>query len=148
MTEMGRAPLVRCGEPHRGHSRCFVCGDQNGDGLGVSFCPQEDGSVVARFSFDPKFQGYPDRLHGGVIAMILDDAMTNCLLHHGITAVTGRLDVRFRTPVRLGEPVEIRACIASRHKVLYRMEAELRQDDRIMAYAEAKFAEARTPNSR
>jgi hypothetical protein len=70
--------------------------------------------------------------------------MTNCLLHHGITAVTGRLDVRFRAPVRLGEPVEILAYIASRYKVLYRMEAELRQDGRVAAWTKAKFAETQS----
>jgi acyl-coenzyme A thioesterase PaaI-like protein len=110
----------------------------------LSFRLLTDGSVVAWFGCDAKFQGYPDRLHGGVIAMILDDAMTNCLLYQGITAVTGRLDVRYREPVQLGESVEVRAWIESRCKSLCRMRAELSQNGCLTAWAEAKFAETRT----
>jgi hypothetical protein len=130
---MGGAPVVRCGEPYQRHSGCFVCGDQNGDGLGLFFCPQPDGSIAAQFTCDSKYQGCRDRLHGGVIAM------TNCLLHLGVTAVTGRISVGFRRAARLSRAAEIKARIASCDGDLYRLKAEMRQAGVVVARADGKF---------
>jgi acyl-coenzyme A thioesterase PaaI-like protein len=107
--------------------------------LALKFSSRADGSVFARFACAPRFQGYPDRLHGGVIAMLLDDAMVNCLLHEGIVGVTGRLNVGFREPVRLEKMAEIRAHVVFRSTSLYSVKAELYQGGCIMAQAEGKF---------
>ena len=45
---------------------CFVCGESNPFGLGVRFSVA-DGVVRVRTSVDPRFEGYPGRVHGGVI---------------------------------------------------------------------------------
>lgn len=121
------------------HQNCFVCGDQNGCGLGVRFELQDDGSVIGSFWCDPRFQGFADRLHGGVIGMLLDDAMTNCLLKQGIQAVTGRMDVRYREPVALGAYAEVYGCVESAAGAIYKTRGELRQNGRVMAVADAKF---------
>ena len=78
-----------------GHSRCLLCGNLNPRSLNLSFQAAEDGGVRTRFKADTELQGYDDILHGGVIASLLDAAMTHCLFHHGVQAVTGDLHVRF-----------------------------------------------------
>lgn len=123
----------------RDHRSCFVCGADNPEGLALKFSSRADGSVSARFECAPRFQGYPDRLHGGVVVMLLDDAMVNCLLREGVPAVTGRLNVSFRKPVRLEKIAEVRAHVVSRTKSLYVVKAELYQDGRLMAHGEGKF---------
>lgn len=53
---------------------CYVCGHANPLGLNVRF--QLQGDVVAtRFRPSPMHAGYPGRLHGGVIAALLDETM-------------------------------------------------------------------------
>lgn len=51
--------------------------------------------MIATFSGNPGLQEYEGQLHGRVISSLLDAAMTHCLFHHGIEAVTGELYVRF-----------------------------------------------------
>jgi hypothetical protein len=65
--------------------------------------------------------------------------MTNCLFHQGLAGVTARLVVSFRGPVRVNEPAEVRAHIASERRELCLLKAELRQSGTVKASAEGKF---------
>ena len=62
------------------HPNCFACSSQNGAGLQLKFHKDEDGTVFGKFLADPKFEGYSGIIHGGIIATLLDSAMTHCLL--------------------------------------------------------------------
>jgi len=53
---------------------CYVCGHGNPLGLNVRF-RVEDGAVVTRFRPSEHHHGYPGRLHGGVMAALLDETM-------------------------------------------------------------------------
>jgi uncharacterized protein (TIGR00369 family) len=84
---------------------CFVCGESNPGGVHVHFYEQEDGSLLARFTGADHHQGYPGRMHGGVITAIMDETMGRAtMIRHGeaIWGVTAELNVRFRKPVPLG----------------------------------------------
>jgi len=84
---------------------CFVCGESNPGGVHVRFYEQEDGSLLARFTGADHHQGYPGRMHGGVITAIMDETMGRAIMiPHGeaIWGVTAELSVRFRRPVPLG----------------------------------------------
>ena len=126
------------------HPACLVCGERNRNGLGIRFAQDPDGGVVGRFACDASYQGYPDRLHGGVVSMLLDAAMTNCLFARQTQAVTAKLTVRFRHPVRVGVEAVIRARVVGQYPPLYLLKAELRQGDRICAVADAKFFREKT----
>ena len=83
---------------------CFVCGESNPAGVHVRFYEQEDGSVLARFTGADHHQGYPGRMHGGVITAILDETMGRAIMiryEEQIWGVTVELTVRFRKPVPL-----------------------------------------------
>jgi uncharacterized protein (TIGR00369 family) len=126
------------------HSQCILCGRQNAQSLHLSFHPAGDGAVRTRFEVHPELQGYDGLLHGGVIAALLDEVMTHCLFHHGVQAVTGDLHVRFVRAVPCDVPLEIRARMLSASPPLYRLRAEIVADERVMAWAEAKFMRRRT----
>lgn len=128
------APLGQCCHP-----ACLVCGVRNRDGLGLRFEQEPDGSVTGRFARDADYQGYPDRLHGGVVSMLLDAAMMQCLFARRIQAYTARLNVRFRHPVRVGAQATIKARLADRHPPLYVLQDELLQNGKACALAEARF---------
>ena len=121
------------------HPRCVVCGPAHPHGLQLACVPQPDGSVEAVFAGEERFEGYPDQLHGGIAAALLDGAMTNCLFARGIEAVTAELRIRYRHPLTTNTRVTVRARILETHPPLYRLRAELRQNGQVKVLAEGKF---------
>ena len=105
----------------------------------MRFTLGEGGNVFARFQGRNELQGYDGILHGGVIAALLDSAMTNCLFQHEVKAVTGDLRIRYRHPIPATAELELRAGIEFVKSPLYVMRAEIRQNSKSMATASAKF---------
>ena len=87
--------------------RCFGCGELNSDGLQLRFVPDAEGAVRARFAVPPRYQSWAGVVHGGVVALLLDEAVGWAAWHAGKPGVTARLEVRYRQPLRVGEEVEI-----------------------------------------
>lgn len=92
---------------------CFICGLQNDAGLQASFYERmseaDAPEVVARFTGRTEHQGYPDRMHGGVITAILDEVIGRAINVHEEDAekptswgVTVEINVQFHKPVPLG----------------------------------------------
>lgn len=126
----------------RMHSDCRMCGTESDGGFHLRFCVQSDGSIVTDWLPERKHGGYAEILHGGVIAALLDSAMTNALFARGVAAVTARLSVRYRRPVRLGIPLAVHGRLADAAPPLYNVTAEIRQEGRRMADASAMFFQA------
>jgi acyl-coenzyme A thioesterase PaaI-like protein len=116
-----------------------VCSKGNEHGLQLDFIFSDDGSVSAAFSLDKIFEGYPDMLHGGILCLILDGAMTNCLFAHDCIAVTADFRVRFRHPVVINQPAQVRAWISRSSSCLYELQAEISQNSQIKTTATGKF---------
>ena len=134
----GTARVTSISSAH-GHSQCLLCGEANPWSLKLTFCMCGDGTVTASFDGKPELQGYLGILHGGVIASLLDAAMTHCLFHHGIEAVTADLHVRYAHAISCDAGLAIWASMVESRPPLYRLRAEISQDGRLMAWAEAKF---------
>ena len=139
ITEMSQAILDKTRSEY--HSHCTACGRTGADRLGIRFLVRGDGTVVGQFDSRECHQGYDGYLHGGVIATLLDSAMTNCLFAHGRVALTGDLRVRFLKPVTMSNSVMVSARLAESLPPLFYMEADVRQDGDIMARGIAKFME-------
>ncbi len=92
------------------------------------------------------FQGYDGILHGGVIAALLDAAMTHCLFHIDVQAVTGDLHVRFLQPVSASATIDVRAHVVSATSRLFYLRAELCDGDRLMAWGEGTFVRRNNGN--
>jgi len=95
--------------------------------------------VSGKFHCSPIFQGYPDRLHGGVVAMLLDAGMTHCLFAQKIAGLTARLSIRYNHGVTLGIPALVRARIVDSESPLYYLESEVLQNGQVCATAKATF---------
>jgi acyl-coenzyme A thioesterase PaaI-like protein len=121
------------------HPFCFVCSGSNPMGLALRYAPQPDGSVSARFLGHSALEGYPGLLHGGVIAALLDGAMTNCLFALGNPALTVELKVRYHAGVFAAEESLIQARLEDDSHGLYQLRAELRQSGVVKASATGKF---------
>lgn len=124
---------------HRLHGNCVACGDNNPVGLRLKFEKQSDGSVRAAAFCVKELSGYDGLLHGGVAALMLDSAMTNCLFASGVTALTAEMTVKYRAPVSIGRAVILTGAIKSDHDPLFIVSAELSQEGKTKVTAEAKF---------
>lgn len=139
MTTETRTTITPPGFQERCHPACIACGTQTGEGLGLRFTEEPDGSVVAHFGCEAKYQGYPTQLHGGVIAMLVDAAMMHCLFVRRIPAVTARLIMKFRHPVEVGRGALVRARVVRDSSPRFILTAEIVQDDTVRATAEGLF---------
>jgi uncharacterized protein (TIGR00369 family) len=54
-----------------------------------------------------RFQGPPGHVHGGVIATLLDEAMSKANRRFGVVAMTRQLEVEYLKPVPLSTPIHI-----------------------------------------
>jgi uncharacterized protein (TIGR00369 family) len=123
------------------HGRCVLCGPAKILGKDLEYQAVSDGSVSAQFRCDDTFQSYPGIVHGGVISLLLDGAMTNCLFAKGKRAVTGGLTIRFLSPVATGRMASVRARVVTSHPPLHILDAEITQDDIVRVQATGKFME-------
>lgn len=111
-------------------------------GLALRYAAAPDGSVSATFLGNPALEGYEGILHGGVVAALLDGAMTNCLFAHGIRALTGELRVRYRLPVLATEELMVRAWVERSWHGLFLLQSEILQSRVLKARAEGKFKQS------
>ena len=90
-------------------SRCLICGLENSLGLFTRFYETEDGEVVALATGRDEHQGYPGRMHGGIITALLDETIGRAVMvdDPDTWGVTADINVRFKKPVPLEEELKI-----------------------------------------
>lgn len=88
-------------------SICYGCGPANPDGLHISSFPQQDGTVIAEWQPDLKYQAFPGILYGGLVCCLLDchcnwatswHLMQNNKLEVPPCTVTAEHNVKFKRP--------------------------------------------------
>ncbi len=123
----------------RNHPNCILCSANDGLGLGVEFAVTDDGGVAALVECDRLHQGYTGILHGGIVALLLDGAMTNCLFAAGVTAVTAEMSVRYLSSATTDKPMQVTARITHSRPPLYLLHSEMHQEGVLVARASGKF---------
>lgn len=94
---------------------CFACGRDNPLGLHLDDFQLDDGVVSASFLPRPEFRGTTSVLHGGVTATALDEMLVwAAILTHGVMAVTGTFELRFKKPIPMGDTLRVRARVDER----------------------------------
>ncbi|OQA45485.1 MAG: Thioesterase superfamily protein [Chloroflexi bacterium ADurb.Bin325] len=115
---------------------CFVCGEHNPAGIHVRFYEQEDGALLAKFIGEEHHQGYPGRMHGGVITAVLDETIGRAIMiKYGdvIWGVTAELSVRFLRPVPLDTPLTAVGRITNDRSRLFEGEGKIYLPDGAVA---------------
>lgn len=90
--------------------KCFVCGYENNVGLKSEFYVMENGCLVGLFHPLDEHQGYPGRLHGGIAAAILDEAIGRAINtgeESEVWGVTIDFSVRFKKPVPIESELKV-----------------------------------------
>jgi uncharacterized protein (TIGR00369 family) len=120
--------------------RCFACGPHSADGLHLRFEPSADDAVSARITLPPRFQGWRETAHGGIVMMLLDEAMAHACRLIGERGVTASMQIRFRGPVPLGVSLVVTGSVKWQKRQVIALEATVAHvDGTLLATAEGSF---------
>lgn len=130
------------GSVQRDHG-CFGCGDENPCGLRLRFETTEPGVVEARFVPRRQDEGFFGVVHGGIVTAMLDEAMAWASFSADVWAMTAKMEVRFRRPVRVGAELRLVGRVVSVRGKLVETAGEVRSvdDDALLAEATASFVQ-------
>ena len=96
--------------PAKADNVCFGCGGANAAGMKLEFEADTDtGHVFGRFKLAKEYQGSMGMLHGGIIALLLDEAMGKVCKLSDVRAVTAELSVRYLKPIPVGHEIVVEA---------------------------------------
>ena len=119
------------------HSQnCFGCSSQNPIGLKIAFEVNGD-CIVAEFTSNENHEGPPGFVHGGVLAAILDEAISyvaRSSMQYGI--LTMRETITFRNASPIGEKLKVEAEIAKEKNRAFVVTAKVYNQKGTIAEAE------------
>ncbi len=121
---------------------CVICGMENCFGLKAQFYNMEDGSVMTPFRFREEHQSYPQRVHGGLIASMLDElGLRACWVNNEyIFGVTLSLEVKYRKPVPYDTDLIGRGIVKNESSKFVTINTEiLDKKGTLLANAEVKY---------
>ena len=108
-------------------ANCFVCGQSNVYGLRLKW-KTEGNRTEAEYYPSKSHQGWAGLVHGGILAAILDEAITRLAWQNYGGAVTAEITVRYFNPVRIGEKLIITGEIGKLKNRLIPGNAEIRNE--------------------
>ncbi len=118
---------------------CVVCGTQNPKGLRIEFTADYKGATAA-WTPSREWESFQHTVHGGILATVLDEAMSRAIIALGWGAMTAEMTVRFRGRVSPGDGLRVRGWIVNRQKRRIMTEATImRIAGEERAHAWAKF---------
>lgn len=125
---------------HGALNRCFGCGQMNKAGLRLRFFVDEGQRIVCSLRLARRFEGPPGCAHGGIIATLLDEAMSKSNRQFGIVAMTRQMEVEYLKPVPLGTKLLLTGRHADASGRKHFCEAELANESGVvLALAKAVF---------
>lgn len=121
---------------------CLICGMNNTLGVQAQFYNMEDNSVMGLFTFKEEHQSYPGRVHGGMLATMIDELAGRALwvTNPELIAVTMDINVKYKKPVPYNVPLKGRGVITKRLSRAYSAYcAIMDMDNNVLAEGEAKY---------
>ena len=130
-------------------NKCFGCGGAADAGMLLTF--QQDNvnrRIVGRFVLGERYQGGGGMLHGGIIAMVLDEAMGKVCRFRDAQAVTADMNIDYLKPIRVDQEIFVEAFeTAQAGRNLFQM-CEIRDAaGQILARGRARFVVLRTKDA-
>ena len=86
------------------YGRCFACGKANPHGLKLPVV-ENAGVVELDYTVPEEFAGWQGVVHGGIVATILDELLAYAYNRSDRSMLTAEMTVRYRRPVRTGQPI-------------------------------------------
>jgi uncharacterized protein (TIGR00369 family) len=127
-----------------GANRCFGCGENNSKGLHLEFQLETDKSVSSLATVSDMYEGPPGYVHGGIIATLLDEAMSKAVRAQGFIAMTRHMEVDYLRPVPSASPVRLEGRVVRSEGRKHWVEAKIvGSDATVLASGKGLFIEVR-----
>ena len=125
---------------------CFICGLENPIGLRSQFYNMEDESVMTVFKYLPEHQSFPQRVHGGLIATMLDELAMRAYWakDENIWGVTTSMETKFRKPVPYNVELIGKGEVISDTSKFFKTKTIITDRDNIV-YSEALTSDIKLP---
>jgi acyl-coenzyme A thioesterase PaaI-like protein len=128
------------------YSNCFVCGDENPEGLRLAFKETADHKVSTTLVTPAKLEGIKDIMHGGILCTLLDEVMVKAIDSHGVQTVTASMEVKFRAPAFVGREIFYEGWLDKKEGRWFYAMARAMDGDKLVAEATGKYVE--TPRAK
>ena len=129
---------------------CFGCGPRNFVGLHLEFAV--DGELLtatAPVLLGKLYEGAPGYLHGGIIATLMDEAMSKLSRPLGVLAMTRHMEVDYLRPAAIDTVLTITSTHLRREGRKLFQQAELRDEaGTVLARAKGLFVVLRDEDAR
>jgi len=126
---------------------CFACGGTNPIGMRLHI-ELGEGTARTTWTAGADFVGWSDKLHGGIVATLLDEVMAWACSSYDAWAVTAEMSVRYRSPASPGEKLHGEGHVVERRRRIYEVSGEVRGDDgRLVAEGSGRYLGA-TPTAK
>ena len=125
-------------------NHCFGCGPANPQGLHLVFTTDtsnpESPISTSHFQLDRLHEGPPGHIHGGIVAALLDEAMSKLNRPLNVLAMTRHMEVDYLHPAPLYQPL----VLTSRHlrregRKLFHQAEILHPDGTVLARSKGLF---------
>jgi uncharacterized protein (TIGR00369 family) len=118
---------------------CFACGGQNPIGMRLQI-ELGDGTARTEWKAERDYVGWEDKIHGGILATLLDEVMAWAPSSYDSWAVTAEMNLRYRAPANPGELLTAQAQVTRRRRRIYDVHGEVRGDDgRLIVEGDGRF---------
>jgi uncharacterized protein (TIGR00369 family) len=126
---------------------CFACGGANPIGMRLRI-ELGEGTARTEWIAGDDFVGWSDKVHGGIIATLLDEVMAWAPASSDAWAVTAEMSVRYRSPALPGERMAATGRVVERRRRIYDVAGEvLGADGRVIAEGTGRYLGA-TPTQK
>lgn len=99
----------------------------------------EGGKVLGEVVLGPAYCGPPHHVHGGVIALLMDELLGVVNVVNDLGAMTGRLTIHYRAATPLGVPLRLEASQTGSDGRKVYAEGRIFDGDRLLVEAEGLF---------
>jgi acyl-CoA thioesterase FadM len=95
------------------YPNCFVCGPANPAGLHLRV--HRDGTdAIATYAPTAQQEGYPQRFHGGLVGLLVDEMLVYAGASHGVWGITAKVRYWPRRPIPMDAGLELRGRLTQR----------------------------------
>ena len=125
-------------------SKCFICGIHNDFGLKTKYYEIEERRVLGVFEGGDLHQSFPGRMHGGIVAALLDETIGRAMQigDPDLWSVTIDLTTKYLKPMPLAETLYVVGWIDQvRHGVHFGQGYICNTNQEILASATARYFE-------
>lgn len=119
-----------------GHESCLACTHRE---LKLDFTLDDPHTLRTSIDFTDAMTSFNGMVHGGLQALVIDEAMTCALMGVGVYGATCELKLRYREMVKVGPTAHIRVWVTRQSRQLFTLNAELTQRGRLCTKASGRF---------